>query len=402
MTNHNLLEALLTSAAHIGANVKVEMDKAREALAKARDKRSEIDNEIAQADKDSAGLDSKSAAFDSPRFVGLAKIGADFTRLYNGRDSQDSRDAAVAAAQVFVTSFTGQTDKSAKGGKGAGYAATIMLGSHAERLRFAMQQRLDHWRQQHDSTIEGESGGDAAARKAEARRYLTPCGDALMEDGSLPVDSKGVTKVPKFNGRPARVVNGISIPFGRGTNRDSQMAEASRLYAMHGDAVMMPEVLDALLDNGGRYKPEEDQSLSRLCADARTSLDKIMAAGGSASGDAAFLTALHSVLGRIMAEGFKDSVVAEAPAGTSVPDEAPRSPNVVKAGEEDSAFSPESDDLLGDLGGEPLDAAQTPKEAAQDVAAEPGEGVTLGAPVAATKRQRGPRKNKGGEVQAGA
>jgi hypothetical protein len=369
MTENNLLAALLAHAANIGANVKAEMAEAKESLDKSRQRREHVNAEI-------DANEARASGFDAPRFIGLASVAGEFARIYNGQDSDDTRDAAQAAASTFTGAFTAQTEKSAKGGKSAGYTHAILLGTRAETLRNALAARLRHWRDVLDSAPEDESPSAKAARVAEAKRFLVPCGEALMEDGSVPLDDKGNEKRAKFMGRPARTVRGVPIKFGRATNRDSQMAEASRFFATYGDVVLTSEVLDALLDNGGRYKPEGDESLSGMCAEARGTLDKIMAAGGANSGDAAFLMALHATLGRIMTEGFKTSQVA---------------------GTQDAPENADQGDPLAGTGGESLDA--------QEGAGAPSDapGVVLGEGIApAAGKTARPRRNKGKEVQAGA
>lgn len=374
---NNLLESLLASAASIGATTRTEIESAKAIADKAKQRAA--DARTASDDLVYAG-----SGFAAPRYNGLVQVASLWGSHFNA-DSQDSRDAQGAMATSFMASMTGQTDKSLNGGKRAGYAAVIGMGANAKRAQQALQQRLDHWKREHDSTPEGESAKDAAERKATARRYLTPCGDAPDVEGGRSITAKdGSAKAPKFNGRPARTVRGVSIAYGRGTDRDAQFAAFARLFAEYGDVVLLPDVVDAFLDNGGKFKADSEASIESSCGAALAAIDELMAMGGKASGDAAMLMAAHAVIERIRTQGFKASQVAPlAEVEVSEPEVS------------EPEGEPEVGDVLAGVGTEPEAPAQAPEGEPAE-----GEGVALGAP-AASKRPRRNRGSKGGEVQAG-
>lgn len=370
------LESLLAQAAHIGADTRVEIEAAKTLADKAKQRAAD-----AKSDADDRAYEG--SGFASPRYLGLVKVAGVWGANFNA-ESQDSRDAQSAMAASFMASMTGQTDKSLNGGKRAGYARVIGLGTNAERVRFALQARLDHWRSEHDSAPEGESAKDAAERKATARRYLTPCGDAPdVEGGHVITNSKGETKPPKFCGRPAKIVNGVEIKYGRGTDRDAQFAAFAALYAEHGDKVLARDVIDAFLDNGGRYKADSNPTVESVSGAILASLDELMALGGKSSGDAAMLMAAHAVIDRIRAQGFKDSQVAPVVEAPVV--EAP----VVSEPEAEATSD------VGDV----LDGVGVVFGASDVVPSQDG---TTGEPAKPAR----PRRNRGaktaGEVQAGA
>lgn len=381
----SMLEHLLGEAARIGTETRAEIDAAKAIFDRAKMR-------AANANEDVADRDYESKGFGAPRFNGLTKIAGLYGQAFNTTDSQDARDAAKAMASSFVATFTGQTDKSANGGKSAGYVHVITLGSQAERVQRMLQQRLDYWRSEHDSAPDGESPKDAAERKAKARRYLTPCGDAPdVEGGSTITNAKGEIKPPKFNGRPSVLVNGVQIDYARATNRDSQMAAFARLFATHGDKALHPDVVDAFLDNGGRFKADSEATLESAAGAALAAIDQIMSMGGASSGDAGFLMAAHAVIERIAKDGFKASVVAPAQPVEAAP-EAPAYQGEPTLAEVTLAPMAETvEDVLAGVG--------SVVEAHAEPASE-GAGVVLGAP--GTARPKRNRKAKGEEVQAGA
>jgi methylmalonyl-CoA mutase cobalamin-binding subunit len=371
------LEHLLSEAARIGTETRATIDAAKAIMDRAKIRAADTARDVADRDYEAKG-------FTAPRFNGLVQIAGLYGQAFNTIDSQDARDAAKAMASSFVQTFTGQTEKSAGGGKSAGYTHVVTMGANAKRAQQALQQRLDYWRGEHDAIIDGEPPKDAAERKAKARRYLTTCGDAPdVEGGTTITSSKGEVKVPKFNGRPSVLVHGVQIAYGRGTDRDAQFAAFARLYAEHGDKVLVPDVVDAFLDNGGRFKADSEATLESAAGAALAAIDQIMAMGGASSGDAGFLTAAHTVIERIAKQGFKASQVA-APAQPE-----PEAPNEQAPNEQAPAESVE--DVLAGVG-------TPPAETAPEAPAE-GEGVVLGAPSASRPKRN---RNKGKEVQAGA
>lgn len=391
MDNTNFLESLLASAASIGIKTRSEIESAKAIADKAKQRAAD-----AKAQSDDRTFEG--SGFASPRYNGLVEVAGLWGKYFNA-DSQDARDAQAAMATSFMSSMTGQTDKSLNGGKRAGYASVIGMGANAARAQRALQQRLDHWRREHDSAPEGESPKDAAERKAKARRHLSVYeGGPDVEGGTVCTAKDGSVKPPRFCGRPSGVFGGVPISFARGRDRDSQFAEFARLYAEHGDKVLLPEVVDAFLDNGGRFKADSEVTVESACGAALAAIDQIMSLGGKGSGDTASLMAAHFVIERIRTEGFKSSQVAAAPEPevgdgefpvdiTFEPGLAAKLDAQIAAEQE-----PEVGDVLAGVGSEPEAPAQGASEPAE------GEGVALGAP-AASKR---PRRNRGGkEAQAG-
>lgn len=370
-----LLESLLSQAAHIGANTKVEIERAESILAKSRERAAEARDLLNERETAAKG-------FDAPRFMGLVEVGAAHGAAFN-QETQDSVDAARAMAKAFMASYTGRTDKSLAGGALSNLAAVINTGKNAAHLRTMLASRVAHWQGVLDSAPEGESASDKAARIALAKRYTVTCGDAPNENGDWPKDSKtGAEKMPKFNGRPAVTINGVSIPFGRGTNRDSQIAAFADLFVKYGDRVFASDVVDAFLDNGGRYKADAESSLPDACDAVMTAIDQMMSLGGKGSGDESFLMTVSAVVSRIMKDGFRAGHIADPV------QEAPESDTVGGA------------DTMG--GADTVGGADTLAGSAEDVLEGLGEGVALGAPSPAEEapkaapRARRPRR----EVQA--
>lgn len=366
MTTHDKMAALLASAAHLGADYKAKQADI-ETDARKRSEAATFAAARVEDDKFSA------SGFDSLRYKGLTQMGRDLQAAFN-TDSQERRDTARGMADAFMASFTGATQATLKGGKQAGYANVITLGDNAERCRMALQSRLLHWRGVKASAAEIEDAKDKAAVIAEANRYLVPCGAAPNEDGSHPTDREGKKQTPKFNGRPACNINGVPIPFGRGTDRDAQMAAFALLFADHGDKVLAPEVCDAFLDNGGRYKASGDKTVADLANDALAAIDGLLGSGGKESGDGAFLVLAASLFGRIAKEGLKGS------ATVSVADSTP---------EEESKPEPEATDAGS--AAEVLAEVTSPEPATVD-----GPGITLGgaAPTAPARPKRNRKEVK--------
>jgi hypothetical protein len=308
------LEALNSLAATIG----------REALEStqahgAKEKR--LAESQAELSGESQALKRESSGFGSPRFAGLARVGQAYaTFLIHGKvndfEGAQARDAAEAAARSFVASFTAQTDKSKAGGKHAGYVNTIRLGDAAPTLIAALNRRVKYWENAADAYK-----ADAAMAPAEKARMIaesnrfTQIAKAcpVVEGGTMTKDDKPATHA----GRPSKTVNGIALPYKGATNRDSQLAEASRLYAQHGEAFLRDDVLDAFLDNGGKL--EKTVTIEGEAGKALALVEWLQTNGGSRSQDSAFFQMAQMVLTRITREGFKDSIAAAFDAGAVTP-----------------------------------------------------------------------------------
>jgi hypothetical protein len=384
------LETLLREAARIGADAKREVE--------ALDKQAATSRARASAAAQAAEQDRREAGgFNAPRFRALTEVARVWGAHTNDPYSSEATKAAEVMTNAFITAFTGQTEKSRNGGKFVGYVHAVKLGANAERARQALHGRILHWQAIHDKAPEGEKPADRAARQAEARRYTVVCGLAPdVEGGSIATARDGSTNVPKFNGRPARVVRGVEIDFARATNRDSQFAEFARLFAKYGDVVLHSDVVDAFLDNGGRFKPDCEGTVESACGAALAALDSILALGGRGTADEASILAAHYVVERIMKEGFKastkadytpeaDAPEADAPEADAPEADAPEADTPeADAPEADApeADAPEAEAVLAGLGGAP--EADAPE----------GEGVTLGTPVEPKVTTRRPRRHK--------
>lgn len=377
MTMHDRIAALLASAANLGADYKAKIDAQAHDMGK-RSQAAATATALVEDDKFETG------GFNALRYLGLTEVANALGAAFN-QDCQERRDAARGMADAFMSSMTGATAKTLNGGKQAGYARVIGMGKDAERARVALQSRLNHWRGVKKSAADIEDAAERAETIATANRYLTPCGNAPMADGSWPTDKNGKKVAPKFNGRPARVVNGVEIGFGRGTDRDAQFAAFAALHETYGDKVFGADVVDAFLDNGGKFKASDDKTVGDLANDALAAVDALLAAGGAQSGDGAFLQLAGTIFARISREGLKGSAtVSAADAGDDTTDSAESGSENPEHNENSDAGSAE--DILAEVG----DASPAPEVE--------GPGVTLGAPSGPASRPRRNRKQKEAEA----
>ncbi len=302
--DNTLLIEICTRAAEIGAKAWSDK-KSFEAFADTR-------KGYAKDAADSVAQDArKVAGFDTHMFRGLSAVANMLGRAFNDLTTPQARKAAEGAASSFMSSFTDATDKTKKGGTLGAYVTHIMLGQNGERLRVALNDRLDYWYE--SVRLAGEDKSKDAAKnlkraKDRAAEFLTVCGDAPKEDGSWPDGRK-----PRHNGRRERKFpNGVVIPSGRGTDRKAQFAQASTFYHTYGDAFLDPNVLDAFLSNGGKY--EYERTIADLASDAVAAIEALQLAGGTGSAQGAFLIVAHAELRAIVtAGGFTASNVAVEP-----------------------------------------------------------------------------------------
>lgn len=310
MTTKNPLDSslkLMEMAANIGAQAAKDMETQAKAQDTRLDKLSKA-RELVEADKrDNSG-------FGTIRFKAFASVGAAFGAAFNDPTSKPAREALEGAALSFLSSMTAKSADTLKGGGVIGAAKSIIgLGTDAERLRAMMQNRLEHWQAMKD-VADAEGGEDAVAKRELAMRYLAPCGPTPDANGQPKVNDKGKVIVPKHNGRPVTTITvgstKVRVPAGGQTNRESMFAFAAAFMAKHGDVVLNEQVIDALLDNGGRYKADPDNVMTHAST-ALDSIEKLLMLGGNRSGDAAHLTLFTSVLERIRKEGFKSATIAD-------------------------------------------------------------------------------------------
>jgi hypothetical protein len=299
--SNGAIEAFLARAASIGVEAK-----AREAEMKAA-----VDAESrAAADARESLRDCKrrAAGFRRPMFRALGDIAAAFESSSNDFASIPEtfkESIASRAAQTFAASYTGRTEKSAKGGVTAGWTHVIFLGRHGRALIEALADRVDYWQKVADEPVTDEA---SAALRDTALRYVTPAASCPAPDGRIEPG-----KPPKHNGRApvTLTVMGktVVLPYRGATNRDAILAEAARLARTHGiEIATHPFVLDAVLDNGGRWrKPEGD--VQALAAEALTALDKILSMGGAESLDGASLMVMRDVIHRIAQQGLRERPV---------------------------------------------------------------------------------------------
>lgn len=274
-------------------------------------------------------------AFNAPRITNLAKLGQTFGRLFNDSDSKHAKESAKMAATSYMEAATGRGEKSLNGGVLGNYAYMILCGANADRVRRALQDRLDHWQAHKEASAALTDAKLRAEGIAEAMRYLQPAGQAPDVKGN-PIVVDGVVKTPKHNGRPARKIRGIQIDKGGATNRDSQIGQFAKMFLHHGDAVLDSEFVDAWLDNGGKWEGNSDTPEAHANA-ALASIEKLLLAGGATSADSANLTAMRMFLSRIATEGLTKNASADpTPPAPAAPTAAP----IVKVGDETQVDAP--------------------------------------------------------------
>ena len=87
----NILESLLSQAAHIGADTKAQIEEAEAILKRSRDRATESKNLLNEREIAANG-------FNAPRFMGLTSVAALHGASFNTQ-TQDSVDAARAMAR---------------------------------------------------------------------------------------------------------------------------------------------------------------------------------------------------------------------------------------------------------------------------------------------------------------
>jgi len=293
-----LVAKLAANAAARGTAAKAQ-DKVNEDAAKNR-------RAIAKDASESAAKDVRAlGGFATPMFVGLSATAGDLGQAVNDLSTSTAREYAEAMARSFSASYTGATSKTDKGGTNSGYVTHILLGQNGERVRRALQDRLEYWWNWADSADDK----NRQERKADAAKYTVVCGDAPLADGSWPKGKDGVEKRPRHKGRPEATINGVFIPAKRGTDRKAMLADASALYHEYGEAFLDVHVLDAFLSNGGKY--ESDASIASLATTAMDAISELLTKQqGNLTADAGYLTIAIGRLNRIAKEGFATSEVA--------------------------------------------------------------------------------------------
>lgn len=289
--------------------------------------------------KELTDLERASSGFGNPRFEALARIGAAYAAAFNGKPQEE---AARLAAEKFVEAFTNATAKTQAGGTASGYAVVISLGTAAEKVRATLDSRVKHWQRILDESPEAEGAEAKAERIAEARRYteVPNCGNK---------DKPG-----KHNGRPMREFSfkgskKLLIPAGLGSDRKAQLAAFARLYRDNGDVALLPEVVDAFLDNGGRrVAGETAQTLSKQALNILAKL-RVMA---PESPDMAAFALVEQVLTRVsnfvpdensVGNGFIPAKVAPATPA------APRAAHAVSVEDAEEPTQDEIDRIANDL-----------------------------------------------------
>jgi hypothetical protein len=358
----DLKARLYARAASLGVAMKAEA----EIDAKAKDSAVEAAGHAKDRATDATRL---IMGFSTPMFRGLADLGPMWASAFNDGDSPDAVETAKGMADSFMGSFTKATDKTKAGGTGAGYVALIRCGSSAPTIHQRLANRLEHWQAIADSVKDDNTEAGKATRETAKRYTITP-GDSLRADGSWPTkkdkDGNEIPTMPKYNGRAEGIYNGIPLPHRGGCDRKAMLAALANLYREHGDSALHNDVLDAMLDNGGKYVMPPDESAKGLAGAALSAVEKVLLAV-SGSADAALLQVCAEMLARIAKDGPKDSATAP-----TIPTESEES--------EDSA------DTQTD--------AQTDAQTAPDSeATTEGEPVALGKPTG--KRARAKKQGGG-------
>jgi hypothetical protein len=299
--SNGAVESFLARAASIGVEAK-----AREAEMKAAvDAESRVAADARESLRD---CKRRAAGFRRPMFRALSEVAAAFESSSNdfGAIPEAFKESVASrAAQTFAASYTGRTEKSAKGGVTAGWTHVIFLGRHGRTLVEALADRVDHWQKIADAPVTDEA---SAALRDTALRYVTPAASCPAPDGRTEPG-----KPPKHNGRAPVTMDimgkTVSLPYRGATNRDAILAEAARLARTHGiEIATHPFVIDAVLDNGGRWrKPEGD--VQGFAAEALSALDKILSMGGAESLDGASLMVMRDVVHRIAQQGLRERPV---------------------------------------------------------------------------------------------
>ena len=189
--------------------------------------------------------DRSRADFRAPRFEAQWKLAQKFSGEFLSMPDEQRQRKANELARELWSNYTNRTEKSESGGALTNVEHMILCGSSARKIIEGLQSRIDYWRSMsqgaHDLTEDADQEG-----ATKALRYLEVCGKAPKS----PNDQDGDFK---HYGRQATTVNGIPVSRRGATNRDSQVAEAARMFRDYGEPALAPEVLDAVLDNGGRY-----------------------------------------------------------------------------------------------------------------------------------------------------
>lgn len=302
----DLKARLYSSAASLGAAMKVEA----EADAKAKDQANEAAGHAKDRAQDATRL---VMGFSTPMFRGLADLGVMWAGAFNDYDSPDAVETAKGLADSFMNSYTGASAKTKAGGTGAGYTALIRCGNAAPTIHQRLANRLEYWQSVLDS-VKTDNTEEGKAKRETAKRYTVTPGDSLDKNGAWPTkkdkDGNDVPTMPKYNGRKADVYNGIPLPHRGGCDRKAMLAVLANLYREHGDSALHNDVLDAVLDNGGRYVMPPDESVKGLAGAALSAVEKVLLASvGSA--DQAVVQMCAEMLTRIATHGF--TLTATAP-----------------------------------------------------------------------------------------
>jgi hypothetical protein len=290
----------ITDIAAILAEVKKIGEEARDASARFKERGVALRADSKEHDRQGKG-------FATPLFQGLRRM----AELYhdkivgNGR-LWDARHQDVLSTMVaqFTSAYTERSNKSDNGGTGASYGVIIGGGRKAVRLLDLMQERREHWQRVADSAPNDESG---RALKETAERYTTICGQAPQTENGPVIftTDKGKVVKAKHLGRPSKIVRGVAIKWGGATNPLALAGYAARLLRDNGDAVLHADVIDAILDNGGRASVE--MTAQDHAGAAAKAIAELMKAGAADSDDAAALQVLSTILARIAREGVKRS-----------------------------------------------------------------------------------------------
>jgi len=303
------------------------------------------------------------SGFNAVRFQQAADLGDIFARHYPhdnmGVRPADARDALPGIIAAWWNQQK-MTSKSEKGGNMAAARTLISAGSDARRILGRVQRRIDHWLDVADNA-EGEGKAETIAN---ASRFTTPA-------------------TVKHMGRPAveDAGYGFAIPAQKSTTRLSQIAEIVRLWEQHGDDVLRGDVLDRMLDNGG--KMPADASLKALATKALEALTKVRE-HTTESPDDVMLGFAFNVLARFAETG-------EAAPATGAPIPLPQMVPMTRAEIREAELAERQEDLA--LSAD--DSAKDASGAEGEGEGEAGDGETTsaetGAEVNAKRNGRGRR-----------
>lgn len=202
--------------------------------------------------------------FMTPTLQALAGTAKDFDSIMKGAPRDEYFRAADNLVEDYIKINTNRTGKSEKGGFRSQYKNVIKCGQMAESILKNLQARVEYWKQYANTPMTNET--------EEQRRYRIALADRFT--------TRRDPKKKNQRGRPYREIGSVVIKESDGgTDELSTVSEMARLFRDHCDIILNDEVLDAILDNGGRIESvarplsPRFRELVPRCSDMLESLD---------------------------------------------------------------------------------------------------------------------------------